>query len=263
MLPVVSLRRQESCFIDKTNLTNFRLAQRTALEAEAETMNTQAQIRNLSLRQKEILRLIAQHMQAKEVAIALKISEHTVRTHTVSARRKLGVATSRDAARLLIAFESGGDTQPAIIDDECNSSSMIGDGSKPVPDWDHEQAIPPYRKIPSERGLYNPQLEGSGSSTRTDGPSDQISEYTGDDWRPSGTEQRSWAKEDDPHIGGGHSVANGWWLGFKPKLKRLSALQWLGVTLLVSAGMGILMGAFLAISLGFLETFEHIVRLTG
>jgi hypothetical protein len=35
------------------------------------------------------------------------------------------------------------------------------------------------------------------------------------------------------------------------------------MTLLLSASMGILMAAFLAISLGFLETFEHIVRLVG
>ncbi len=61
----------------------------------------------LSERQKEILRLMAKHLQAKEVAFILKISRHTVDTHTEEARRRLGVATSREAARLLSDYENG------------------------------------------------------------------------------------------------------------------------------------------------------------
>lgn len=226
-------------------------------------MDVQTQISHLSLRQKEILRLIAGHMQAKEVAIALNISEHTVRTHTVSARRKLGVATSRDAARLLLAYERTNSAASDIIDDECNSSSMIDEGGAVAPDLAHEQDIPPHRKIPSERGLHDPQLEGPGSSARVGSGAGEVRQYTRDGWRPSGTQQPGRASADRPDHGGGHSLADGWWFRFKVRLKRLNALQWLGVTLLLSAAMGILMGAFLAISLGYLETFEHIVRLTG
>ena len=64
-----------------------------------------AGIASLSRRQKEILRLIARHLQAKEIARLLSISEGTVRTHTEEARRRLGVATTRDAALLLASFE--------------------------------------------------------------------------------------------------------------------------------------------------------------
>lgn len=63
-------------------------------------------VESLSQRQKEILRLIAQGHQTKEIARLLDIRETTVKTHTETARQRLGVATSREAARLLQAYES-------------------------------------------------------------------------------------------------------------------------------------------------------------
>lgn len=60
----------------------------------------------LTPRQREILRLVARNMQAKEIARELNISERTVKTHTDAARRRLGVATSREAARLLVDWEA-------------------------------------------------------------------------------------------------------------------------------------------------------------
>nr|WP_245344623.1 LuxR C-terminal-related transcriptional regulator [Asticcacaulis solisilvae] len=61
----------------------------------------------MSRRQKEILRLVARHHQVKEIARLLNISEATVRTHTEEARRRLGAATSREAAIVLLRHESG------------------------------------------------------------------------------------------------------------------------------------------------------------
>jgi DNA-binding CsgD family transcriptional regulator len=61
---------------------------------------------SLSKRQKEILRLVARHHQIKEIARLLHISEATVRTHTEEARRRLGAATSREAAIVLLRHES-------------------------------------------------------------------------------------------------------------------------------------------------------------
>ncbi|HTN41892.1 MAG TPA: helix-turn-helix transcriptional regulator [Asticcacaulis sp.] len=226
-------------------------------------MDQHSKIANLSTRQKEILRLIAQHLQAKEVAQLLRISEHTVRTHTDSARRKLGVATSRDAARLLQAFEHETGPAEALVDDQRPSSMRIGEAPAGMAGLTHEQAITHHRKIPAELGLHNPQLAGHGVSPGADSPSVETPEYSGDDGYPSGQEQRGWAETNRSYAGSGDRLADGWWLRFKPRLKRLNTLQWLGVTLILSAVMGILMGAFLAISLGFLETFEHIVRLTG
>lgn len=226
-------------------------------------MDQHSKIAYLSLRQKEILRLIAQHLQAKEVAQLLQISEHTVRTHTDSARRKLGVATSRDAARLLQTFEREAGPAEGLVDDQRPSSMRIGDTPAGMSGLTHEQAITHHPKIPAEFGLHNPQLAGLGVSTGADSQSVETPEYSGNDGYASGQEQRGRTETDRSYSGSGDRLADGWWPRFKPRLKRLNTLQWLGVTLILSAAMGILMGAFLAISLGFLETFEHIVRLTG
>ncbi|EGF92344.1 bacterial regulatory protein, luxR family protein [Asticcacaulis biprosthecium C19] len=63
-------------------------------------------IETLSERQKQVLRLVAQNHQAKEIARLLGISESTVKTHMEEGRRRLGIATSREAARYLAAQES-------------------------------------------------------------------------------------------------------------------------------------------------------------
>ncbi|ESQ93098.1 hypothetical protein ABAC460_02240 [Asticcacaulis sp. AC460] len=64
-------------------------------------------IETLSERQKQVLRLVGQNHQAKEIARLLDISESTVKTHMEEGRRRLGIATSREAARFLMAQESG------------------------------------------------------------------------------------------------------------------------------------------------------------
>jgi DNA-binding CsgD family transcriptional regulator len=70
------------------------------LDDIAQTINA------LSSRQKQILRLLSQNMQAKEIARALGISEHTVKTHLETIRKRLDVATSREAARLYVQNEA-------------------------------------------------------------------------------------------------------------------------------------------------------------
>ncbi len=65
-----------------------------------------ALVPTLTPRQREILRLVAQNYQVKEIARELGISERTVKTHTDAARRKLDVATTRDAARLVVAWDA-------------------------------------------------------------------------------------------------------------------------------------------------------------
>jgi len=55
----------------------------------------------LSERQKEVLRLVFQNYDAKQIAKKLGISPHTVNDHMRAARRTLGVARTMDAARLV------------------------------------------------------------------------------------------------------------------------------------------------------------------
>ena len=62
-------------------------------------------IERLTPRERECLRLVAEHLHSKEIARRLSISQHTVDGHLNEARRRLGVASRRDAARLLRDWE--------------------------------------------------------------------------------------------------------------------------------------------------------------
>lgn len=59
----------------------------------------------LTPREREILRLIAAHLQSKEIARALGLSPKTVEMHVLSARRRLSGMSRRDAALAFVAWE--------------------------------------------------------------------------------------------------------------------------------------------------------------
>ncbi|MBO9545198.1 helix-turn-helix transcriptional regulator [Caulobacter sp.] len=61
----------------------------------------------LTPREREILRLIAAHLQSKEIARALGLSPKTVEMHVLSARRRLSGMSRRDAALAFVAWEGG------------------------------------------------------------------------------------------------------------------------------------------------------------
>ena len=61
----------------------------------------------LSPREREILRLVAQSLQSKEIARLLGLSPKTVEMHVLSARRRLGGLSRRDAALTFAAWEGG------------------------------------------------------------------------------------------------------------------------------------------------------------
>jgi len=74
-------------------------------------------LRTLSGRETEVLRLLLAGHDAKSAATSLDLSVHTVNERLRDARRKLGVSSSREAARLLAQFEQRapnflGDTKP-------------------------------------------------------------------------------------------------------------------------------------------------------
>jgi TonB family protein len=62
---------------------------------------------SLSNREREMLGLLGRGHEAKSIASALGLSVHTVNERLRAARRKLGVSSSREAARLLLAHEAG------------------------------------------------------------------------------------------------------------------------------------------------------------
>lgn len=69
----------------------------------------------VSERERETLRLLLHGHDAKSIAVALGLSVHTVNERLREARRKLGVSSSREAARLLAQVEGQG---PNILGDK-------------------------------------------------------------------------------------------------------------------------------------------------
>ena len=63
-------------------------------------------LKALSLRERECLRLVHQGMNSKEIAVALSLSPHTVDHHLRHSIRKLSASDRRSAARRLAASEA-------------------------------------------------------------------------------------------------------------------------------------------------------------
>lgn len=71
-------------------------------------------VAELSEKQRETLRLIGRGHDAKSCARSLELSVHTINERLRDARRTLGVSSSREAARMLLAHESN---DPQILGD--------------------------------------------------------------------------------------------------------------------------------------------------
>jgi DNA-binding CsgD family transcriptional regulator len=79
--------------------------------SSTDSRSTPPSLERLTPRERECLRLVAQHLSSKEIARRLGLSQHTVDGHLHEARRKLGVPTRRDAVRILLESE-GGESPP-------------------------------------------------------------------------------------------------------------------------------------------------------
>jgi DNA-binding CsgD family transcriptional regulator len=104
-------------------------------------------IETLSERQKQVLRLVAQNHQAKEIARLLGISESTVKTHMEEGRRRLDVATTREAARLLAAQE-GVSPSPSAL--PLQGGYPLGGMDQPPRDLPMSSTAEPTRLRPPE-----------------------------------------------------------------------------------------------------------------
>jgi DNA-binding CsgD family transcriptional regulator len=180
-------------------------------------------IENLTERQKQVLRLIARHQQAKEIARALNIAVPTVKDHVSVARRHLGVSSSRKAALILADYEARFGTipepatrtipEPALetileapvgtIPEECHPSGRMGDASDDAQDLAHEP------ELLSERRLSDNQPTRSGNSVEYVSRPGQAAASAGRPEHSSGTEQAAWAGEGRLHYGFSHGMADG------------------------------------------------------
>jgi non-specific serine/threonine protein kinase len=82
---------------DEARAEAVRVADAIETAAERETTPADA-VHGLTPREREVLRLLAQHRTDKEIAEALFVSPRTINTHVASILAKLGVASRREAA---------------------------------------------------------------------------------------------------------------------------------------------------------------------
>ena len=110
----------------------------------------QRRVHTLSERERETLRLLLKGHDAKSAATALGLSVHTVNERLREARRKLGVGSSREAARLL-AEVKGADT--SLPDPNFSGDKVLGVAGAVVGGGDHEASDKPPQTGPGSAWL--------------------------------------------------------------------------------------------------------------
>lgn len=210
-------------------------------------------IETLTQRQKEILRLISQHLQAKEVARILDISERTVKTHTEEARRRLGVTSSRDAARLLAAHEA---SIHIGLDDRWPARPI---GITPVTTTisAHEQAQLPNRT------LHDHTLERSGNRLANAGGTEQTGSSQGNPERGPYAVPELQPGESRIQYDRGDRLVDRRRDDLEQRLSRLNAFQWLGLIVIVGVLSAIMVSGLIAAVIGTLEGLQVLNRQIG
>jgi DNA-binding CsgD family transcriptional regulator len=210
-------------------------------------------IEALSERQKEILRLVARQYQAKEIARLLKISEHTVKTHTDEARRRLEVPTSRQAARLLLEFEG----VIGVPFDEPPPVSGMAQGEGEPSFSAHEQALSPPRPI------FDHQLSATGNSLGNAVGPRQIRPDTGLGGSRTPAEHVVQSNESLAHHVGDNGVVNGRWDKFRRRLRDLSTVQLLGLIVIAAIALALVAGMLAGTLLGMVEVVHKLTIYAG
>lgn len=106
----------------------------------------QGRVHTLSEREKETLRLLFRGHDAKSAATTLGLSVHTVNERLREARRKLGVGSSREAARLLAEVEGA--------DPNFSGDKLLGVAAATLPGRDHDASDNPPPKGQTPAWLF-------------------------------------------------------------------------------------------------------------
>jgi DNA-binding CsgD family transcriptional regulator len=234
-------------------------------------------IESLTPRQRQILRLIARHLQAKEVARMLKISERTVKTHTEEARKRLGVTSSREAARMLQAYEEA-ITPEALAPEtpEAAEAEAIGLDDRgpsgpidPIPGdvsvLGHEQDIYPPHTEPehAQSGLLSGPLERAGDRPDDAGRTKQAGLRRRDTERSEGDQSGNGARQRDLLRHRRNGLADRRRDKLQRRLRALSVPQWLGMIVLVAFLSVISLGGLVTGAQGMLQAIENFKRHSG
>ncbi len=211
------------------------------MAAELDDGSLVAKCENLYPREADVLR--RWHDQsAKEIAEELKLSQHTVHGYANDARKKLGAASTREAARLFRRYEalktpppnSGGEFQRVVRPAEDDAAS--GRGFSNSSDLDPKERLVSSEKadVHDTKGLAMPQgiaPEGQGFPKRD---------------RSGGGMRRASRLDRSASLVGQGLLLHGW-------LARLSSIQWLGLTVLVTL---FVIAAFGLATVSLLGVFE-------
>jgi DNA-binding CsgD family transcriptional regulator len=207
-------------------------------------------VEELSVRQKEILRLIAKHFERKEIARRLNISAHTVKAHIDAARKRLGVGTDRQAARFLAEYEAAhpptflGQSLPEVMAEPAETNADLG----------HEQDLRPERRV------HDDHLERVGDSHAYAGVTRQTSGRGGLSSDGSSPLSDAWTGEGSFQFGGIGGVADDRWRWLTGRGERRNIAQSVGIVILLAIGLAI---AFVVLVGGGATTMQAIQNLTG
>ena len=207
----------------------------------------------LSERQREILRLTAGHHQVKEIARLLKISENTVTTHMIEARRRLGGVTTKQAVRLLLAQE---ENAPLILEGG-DPKEVIPSPALAMPVWLHEQALSPSRRI------YDPQLQTPGDGLAESGSTRQMRKGPGNDRGTQDGEPETWTERSDLQSGRPVGLVDGRRDEFRRRLKDLPAIELLGIIVIAAIALALIAGMLVATLLGMVEVVHKLTFYAG
>jgi DNA-binding CsgD family transcriptional regulator len=215
----------------------------------------------LTPREREILRLIAAHLQSKEIARALGLSPKTVEMHVLSARRRLSGMSRRDAALAFVAWEA----EDPGNDYRRQPDGMVALAEAPLSDReignDHAQATVSKPDVPAgllhgQLGLAGglPDLAGGDSGAGRPGAGGGVGPaQVAGDWRTAFKDLVAGPGAGGDGLPHGRPAAQRNWR------HELSNLQWLGVILAVTAATSVLL-AVTAIGLhAFIKAVERIM----
>ncbi|MGN6424278.1 MAG: response regulator transcription factor [Asticcacaulis sp.] len=180
-----------------------------------------AGLQALTPRQRQVLRLYSQHKTAKVIALELGLGVHTVNDHLAEIRTRLGVTTTKAAALMLLASESGpappneSGAKPMGI--AASSSLAAGDGHG------NRRAFEPDATLPG--------LVGPGDSDDVSGDALQAGRCAGDPGFPETARTDRSASGDGVHLSGRDRLGGKRGLALYRRLKRFTLVEWTGVTL--------------------------------
>jgi DNA-binding CsgD family transcriptional regulator len=212
----------------------------------------------LTPREREILRLIAQHRQSKEIARLLRLSPKTVEMHVLSARRRLAGLNRRDAALAFIAWETDPGNDYRKQSAELATAQLEG-SSRFNSESSHDQAF--HEQSASGLGLLHRELavprrgpdpDGGDARARSAGGGDGLGPAQGAGGGRSPGQAAPEGPGRDGLPGGRHAAPYG-----RSWRDDLTPLQWLGLILVVAVLGAILLGAVTMGAHEFLYALER------